>query len=69
MMAPVPLLTENGRWGLSEGTFAAKRGKGRDTPQADTDRPVSQRQRQRILIIGSLCGSCAAVICCPPKQE
>ena len=28
-MAPVPLLTANGRCGLGEGTFATPRGKGR----------------------------------------
>jgi hypothetical protein len=33
MMAPVPLLTANGRCGLGEGTFATTRGKGRDAPK------------------------------------
>lgn len=41
-MAPVPLLMANGRWGLSEGTFAATRGKEREAPI-----PAGLRDRDR----------------------
>jgi len=36
MMAPVPLLTANGRCGFDEETFATTRGKRQDAPMNET---------------------------------